>query len=99
MQIKINTLERHALTGGVQTAHWTAVETDEEYTASVYGSAGFSPNPDDESFVAFEDLTEAQVVAWVEEYLGEEQLAAMQANLLAQIENQKNPPVISGTPW
>ena len=103
MQIKIANMDRDAATGGVKVAHWIALKTEEDngqtYTASSYGTVGFNPDPQDPGFVAFEDLTEAQVVTWVKTALGEETLAAMQTALTENIARQKNPPVLSGLPW
>jgi hypothetical protein len=45
------------------------------------------------------DLTEADVLAWVYAELGAEQLAAIEDGLSANIEEQKAPKVVAGTPW
>lgn len=96
---KIAQLERTAETGAVVTAHWRVTAQDGDYTASAYGSETFtSPDPESENFVPFEDLTEADVLGWVwnKEGFGKEQI---EANLAAQIETEKNPPVVPGLPW
>jgi hypothetical protein len=82
----------------VSTVHWTLTATEDQYTASVYGSAGVgSPTP--EAFVSYEDLTEEEVIAWTTEALGgEEQVQAMMDSLAAQIEAQKAPKTGTMTP-
>ena len=79
--------------------HWTLAGTDGTYTGSVYGSVGVTLDPD-APFVPYANLTEAQVIGWVQDALGEEQVAAYEANVAQQIENQINPPVVTPPlPW
>ena len=100
MEMKIVSLDRNLPAGLCATAHWTASKTDGDYTASAYGSIGLpAKDPSDPTFVAYEDITEVQAIAWVEDAMGEEQVAALEANLDGQIEAQKNPVTASGTPW
>ena len=88
----VSQLDRNAADGFVTTAHWQCTATDGEYSASVYASCGF----DGELSVAYDSLTEADVLAWVWESVDKE---ATEAAVLAQIEAQKNPVVASGLPW
>jgi hypothetical protein len=81
---------------GVLTAHWRATAQDGDYTASAYGTAGFTPDPDAAGFVPYADLTEADVLAWV---WGSVDKDEMEANLAQQIEDQKAPATQSGLPW
>jgi hypothetical protein len=92
-------LERNTSDGGVVVAHWRASATDGDYSASSYGTCGFTPDPTAPNFVPFDDLTEDDVLAWVYAELGAEQLAAIEDGLSANIEEQKAPKVIAGTPW
>jgi hypothetical protein len=62
-------LERNTSDGGVVVAHWRATATDGDYSASSYGTAGFTPDPTAPDFVPFDDLTEADVLEWVYESL------------------------------
>lgn len=83
----------------VFTVHWTLNGTDGEYAGSVYGSQGLTLSPD-ATFTPYADLTQAQVIGWVQDALGEEQVAAYEANVATQIENQINPPVVTPPlPW
>jgi len=85
---------------GIFIAHWraTATETvgDDTFSASSYGTCGFTPDPDSEDFVPFESLTEADVLAWVYESVDKD---AIEAGLTAQIEEQKAPQTVAGVPW
>ena len=89
-------LERQTDTGGVVTAHWRCVAQDGDYTASAYGSAGFTPDPTAAGFIPYADLTEADVLAWV---WGSVDKAETEANLAKQIEDQKAPKTETGLPW
>ena len=100
MKMKIAQLERHLPDGVVMTAHWTATKTDGDYGAGAYGSIQLpEKDPSDPTFVAYEDITEAQVVEWVKKAMGEEQVAQLEANLDSQIEALKNPTQAAGVPW
>jgi hypothetical protein len=66
----------------------------ETYTASTYGTVGYTQ--ESETFIPFADLTEATVVGWVKESLGED---TVQDALASQIEAQKAPAQIAGMPW
>ena len=96
----IANLERNLSDGGVTVAHWRVTESetvgDETFTASSYGTVGFTPDADADDFVAYDDLTEADVLAWVHADVA---LSAIESALTANIEAQKNPVTGSGMPW
>jgi hypothetical protein len=78
--------------------HWTASQTDGEYSASTYSTVGFTEQPD-QSLIPYEDLTEALVIEWVKASLGEEGVAAIDTALANNIADQKAPKVAAGVPW
>ena len=83
----------------VFSVHWTLNGVDGEYAGSVYGSQGVTLDPS-APFVPYASLTEAQVIGWVKDALGEEQVASLEANVAEQIANQINPPVVQpALPW
>lgn len=83
----------------VFTVHWTLNGTDGTYAGSVYGSIGVSVSTSG-AFTPYADLTKAQVISWVQDALGDEAVAAYEANVAQQIADQINPPVvISPLPW
>ena len=92
--------ERYLDTGGVFVVHWrvTAEETvgEDTFTASAYGTVGFTPDAEADDFVAYDDLTEDDVMAWVWADVDQE---ATEAALTAKIEADKNPVSASGVPW
>jgi hypothetical protein len=96
---KIAQLERETSDGYVFTAHYTvdAVSEDQVYRSGAYGSIGFE-RPDGE-LIPFADLTEAIVIGWVQEALGEEKVAEIEAALQGQLDEQRNPSKAAGLPW
>jgi hypothetical protein len=100
----IANLERHlpdgdtCPDGAVYTAHWTASLEQDGKSASAYGSVGFGdPNPD--SFTPFSSLTEEQVLTWVFETLGVDQVVTIEESLYNQVQQEINPTSAAGVPW
>ena len=92
----IANLERETADGFVFTAHYTVNAKDDTYSAGAYGSIGFE-RP--ENLIPFADLTEAEVVSWVQEALGADKVAEVEAALQNQIDQQRNPTQAAGVPW
>lgn len=96
----IGTLERELADGGVTVAHWRCTEEEtvgeETFSASSYGTVGFTPDPTASDYIAYDSLTEANVLGWVWESVDQ---SATEAALTAKIEADKNPTSGSGTPW
>jgi hypothetical protein len=91
-------LERETTDGYVFTAHYTVNANDDAYSAGAYGSIGLE-RPEGE-LIPFSELTEAQVIGWVQEKLGgEEKVAEIEAALQAQLDEQRNPSKAAGLPW
>jgi hypothetical protein len=89
---KVVDTKRLVETGFVNEVHWRVDATDGEYSAGVYGSAGFTGD----LTTPYESLTQEQVLGWVWESVDRQ---ATEANVLAQIEAQKNPVTATGLPW
>ena len=92
----IATLERDLADGGVTVAHWRVTEVDGDFSASAYGTVAFTPDASAEGFVAYDSLTEADVLAWVHAEVDKD---ATEAALTAKIEADKNPTSGNGIPW
>lgn len=79
--------------------HWRRQATDGTHHADVYGSQSVTLDPD-APFTPYANLTEAQVIGWLEAAFGAELLEAQEKALDKQIEDQINPPVIRPKlPW
>jgi hypothetical protein len=100
MQWQISSLDSTLPDGCVTTAHWRVSKTDGAATGSVYGTISF-PHKDhnDPTFIPYQDLTEAQVIEWVKDEMGADQVAAHEAAVQGQIDAQKNPTSAAGVPW
>ena len=96
MNYQWNVVQMDRLTsdGFVVTVHYTVNAVDGEFTASTYGTVGYTQ--EDKSYKPYADLTEAEVVGWVQDSLGQ---STVETALAAQIEAQKNPVSESGLPW
>ena len=96
----ISTLERNTADGGVIVAHWRVTEEEtvgeDTYSASSYGTCGFTPDPSASDYIAYSDLTEADVLGWVWAEVDQD---AIEAGLTANINEQKNPTTADGVPW
>ena len=100
----IVTLERNVADGGVTVAHWRVTETETvgsgddavTYSASSYGTVGFTPDADADGFIAYDSLTEANVLGWVHEEVNKDET---EAALAADIAGQKTPVTADGVPW
>ena len=96
----IEQLERNTADGGVIIAHWRVTETEtvgeNTYSASSYGTCGFTPDPSAEGYIAYADLTEADVLGWVWAEVDQD---TIEAGLTANINEQKNPTTADGVPW
>jgi hypothetical protein len=86
-------MDRKSVDGFVTTVHYNVSAVDGEFTASTYGTVGYTEKG---AFTPYNQLTEAVVVGWVKESLGQE---TVEEALAAQIEAQKNPVQESGLPW
>jgi hypothetical protein len=78
----------------VETVHWTYTATDEDYSASMYGSVVVGA-PDPATFKDYSEITKEQVTEWVSAVLDVEE---METNLASQIEAQKAPQTGGLTP-
>jgi hypothetical protein len=69
------------------------------YNASVQGVQNV-PAPSKNVFTHFADLTEAQVIGWVLDALGAEQVESFEADIATKIAEMITPPVVTPPlPW
>ena len=87
-------MDRNTDGGFVTTVHYTVSAVDGEFTASTYGTVGYTQ--EDKSYIPFANLTKEQVIGWVKDSLGKD---TVEDALAAQIEALKNPVNQSGLPW
>jgi len=98
-------LERTLDDGGVVVAHWranaseTVGEGDDAvtYSATNYGTAGFTPDPSSSDWVAYDSITEEVALGWC--FANGVDKDAIEASLAANIDGQINPTQAAGVPW
>jgi hypothetical protein len=89
----VSNLDSNTADGFVFCAHWTCVATDGEHSASAYATVSWAEGT---PAIAYDNLTEAEVLSWVWESVDK---TATEASLAAQIALLKNPVKATGKPW
>ena len=88
-------MDRLTADGFVVTVHYNVTATDDTYSASTYGTISYTQEQG-ETYIPYDDLTEATVVGWVQTALGKD---TVESSLQSQIDAQKNPVQATGLPW
>ena len=88
-------MERLTSDNYVVTVHYNVSAVDGKYQSTTYGTISYTQQPG-ETFIPYQDLTEAVVVGWVQNALGKD---TVEASLQGQINAQINPVQESGVPW
>jgi hypothetical protein len=100
----IPTVERNLSDGGITIIHWRCTGTETvgsgddavTYTASNYGTTSHTPDADAADFIAYDDVTEANCIAWAQAALDKD---AVETAIADDIGVQKTPTTGSGQPW
>ncbi len=77
--------------GFVVNVLWTLTGVDGQYTASIGGNSQFTVQ--EGTFTPYSQLTQAQVIGWVQAALGPDGVANFEANVQGQINSMITPPV------
>lgn len=85
-------------TNVVQSVGWLCEDTDGTNIARQGGKAIMpAPGP---TFTPYDQLTEAQVIGWVQDTLGQQKVTAIEQGLSDQIAYMQAPPVVAlPLPW
>lgn len=89
-------LERNTADGGVTVAHWRCEGADGEATGSSYGTTSWTPDPSASDFIAFDSLTQDNVLAWVWNTVVR---TDVEASIADKINAELNPTTTAGVPW
>ena len=92
----IPTVDRTIASGGIDTIHWRCNAVEGDHSVGSYGSVGCSPDPSASDFIAYDSVTEANCIAWVQANISKDDT---EAALAAQIAVLKAPVTGSGIPW
>jgi len=92
---------------GVVHAAWSATDSEVvgsgdsavTHTGTVSGMESFTPDASADGYKAYASLKETDVVAWVKETLGSDEVTRVETKVAAQITKSKTPPTGWGVPW
>jgi hypothetical protein len=86
-------------TNVVTNIHWDCTDKDaDDNHGRTYGSTGI-PTDDLSDFTAYDDITEANAIAWLKAALGDDGVSVQEDSVAAQIAVLKTPVSGSGKPW
>jgi hypothetical protein len=89
-------VQENTLSQVVKTVHWHLHATDGTNTVEMCNTLALQ-SPDPDAFTAYEALTEADVIGWIENELPMDQL---RLNIAEQLERLANPPIVAPKlPW
>ena len=91
------TVSQDGHTNVVNTVHWRVSKEDGDNSGSSYGTVGLEAPSG--TFVEWADITEEVAVGWAKAALGDEQVAATEAAIDAQIAEKANPTSGTGVSW
>lgn len=95
-------MDRLTSDGFVITATYNVLAVDGSYTVSTYGQVNFAQQPG-QAYIPYADLTEVEVVGWVQNLSNGEDEATLQTQIESTLQTQLNvlkiPVKQSGLPW
>ena len=102
---QISQMERTLDDNGVIVCHWRAnasetVGTGDDaatYSATNYGTCGFTPDPSSSDWVVYDDITEDLALGWCFDSGVDKD--AIEESLAANLDLQQHPTQASGVPW
>ena len=89
-------LERNTADNGVTIVHWRCTGVDGDNSTGSYGTCSFTPDSSADNFIAFESLTEADVLGWVHAEVSKDDT---EASIQAQLDEMAAPSTVTGMPW
>ena len=78
----IPTVERVLADGGITIAHWRCDAVEDTYSAGSYGTVGLTYDASSSDFIAYDSVTEANVITWVQTHVSKSDTeSALQAEV------------------
>lgn len=97
MEWKIEELEyNNDSDKGVTVAHWSCTHTTGSYSARNIGTVSLTPIPTASGYIAYESLTEADVIGWVHQQIDS---GSISQSIADNINAQITPTTLKGMPW
>jgi hypothetical protein len=95
----VNNMTRVINDGFVIVVDWSCTASAPGVNGAFYGGqTTYKNDPSEPGFIPYDNLTEAIVLGWVYEALGD-QKAEIEATLTAKVEKQLAPTTAQGVPW
>jgi hypothetical protein len=103
---KIAACDRTVALGGeadvITRVHWNVKDKETvdgvDHSGSLYGSVGIDTS-DLSDFTEYDDVTEANAIAWAKEALGSDEVTRLETDVASQITLSKTPTHGTGVPW
>ena len=92
----IPTVQRTIATGGIDVIHWRCDAVDGDHSANIYSTVSCTPDPSASDFIAYDSVTEANCIAWVQADVSKDDTEAALAVKIAVL---KAPTQATGVPW
>jgi len=95
-------MKRNTADDGIFEVFWSVwAVREEKYVAEVNGSIELTPDPTSDSFIAFENLTQDNVISWVHEILDRDIIEQEAKDKLNRLHPEVDtiPVVQNGIPW
>jgi hypothetical protein len=95
MNYNIIELERNQ-DGDVLVVHWEVSKTSGEEVAQISGASVFEPDSSSSNYIAYDDLTENNVIMWVQADINTDEIEAKLDSVLTEL---TAPTILFGKPW
>ena len=93
---------KDSLSDVVLNVNWYAYETKQidsvDYSGKEYGTVTLNA-PDSSDFKTYGSLTKDEVISWVKNVLGSDEVTKIETSISTQITKAAEPEVLSGLPW
>jgi len=102
LKVKNEVIDDVTYENSVCQTYWEKIGTDENgNVGSFHGATPFTLDPTDDSgpFIAFEDLTEADILGWIQGVVVDSYEEHVNAQIQKQIDQKVNPITEPALPW
>ena len=93
---------KDSLSDVVSNVHWYAYETKQingiDYSGKEYGSVTLN-SANSLDFKTYSLLTQNDVIPWIKNILGSDEITKIESSISAQITKASEPVLVSGVPW
>lgn len=92
--------QENEVTDVVAIVHWRLMATDGTYNAVVGSALTLDAYDGKNAFIEYKDLSEEDVLEWVQSKLGKDEISSLKSHLDGVIKNQQAPQIVTlDLPW